>query len=235
MARAIIDLESIVLKAGNHDSIEEGMCVMEMVSYLANEPWSDHPACVSPVLGVFLRAWNDALDDDTRQKLKPYARRVIGTAGDGKDEARAWMCVDWLARIQAPAWLDLAGLSQHAGAVRALAAIASPEAAKAGQPALEAAGEAAGEAAREAAGEAAREAAWEAAREAAWEAAGEAAGEAAWEAAREAAWEAAGEAAREAAWGAAGEAAGEAAWARLAPTVIALQISAFTLLDRMVG
>ena len=131
----MIDIEKVVLSAGAHDPNDDGsLCVMELAAYIAGEPWSDHPACVSPVLAAFLRSWNDALDEATRQRLKPYAARVIGTAGDGKDESRAWMAVDWIARTQLPAWLDLAGLAEHAATVRAVIAITGPASARAAQP-----------------------------------------------------------------------------------------------------
>ena len=186
MKKLMIDIDSVVLKTGSHNRPEDGMCVMELAAYIAREPFSDHPVCVSPVLATFLRSWNDALDDETRQKLKPYAERVIGTAGDGKDEQRAWMCVDWLARTQLPVWLDLAGLHEHAAATRALIAICDTESAKSAQPTIDAA----------------------------------------WAAARAAAGDAARAAAR--------AAAGAAARAELAPTVTALQASAFQLLDRLI-
>src|SRR5215469_10789169 len=134
-----IDIESVVLSVGSHASAEDGMCVMEMVSYIAGETWSDSPACASPVISSFLRSWNDSLDDETRQRLRSYARRVTGTANDGKDEQRAWMCVDWLARTQLPLWLDLAGLSEHAAACRALTAISSTDTSQHAQPILNAA------------------------------------------------------------------------------------------------
>ena len=165
----VIDIAKVVLSSGAHDRPNGAFeaCVMELSSYLAGEPWSDHPACVSPVLGEFLRSWNDSLDNKTRQKLKPYAARVIGTSGDGKDDQRAWMAVDWLARIHLPVWLDTAGLSDHAAAVRALIALDGADAAKAAQPTLAAARDAARDAAWAAARDAARDAAWAAAREAA--------------------------------------------------------------------
>ena len=72
------------------------MCVQEYASYLAGEPHSDHPECVSPVLSRFMIQWNDALDDETRQRLRPYAVRQLGTAGDGQDEVRSYMALDWL-------------------------------------------------------------------------------------------------------------------------------------------
>jgi len=165
-----INIENLVLSSGAHSPGDGEACVMELVSYIAREPWSDHPACVSPVLGAFLRSWNDSLDDETRQKLKPYAQRVIGTSGDGKDEQRAWMAVDWLARTQLPVWLDLAGLSEHAAATRAVIAISDTASANAAQPTLNAARDAA----RDAAWAAAWDAAWAAAWAAAWTAAGDA-------------------------------------------------------------
>lgn len=44
-----IDLDTIVLERGAHASIEDGGCIMEWTAYLAGEPHSDHPACVSGV------------------------------------------------------------------------------------------------------------------------------------------------------------------------------------------
>lgn len=59
-----VDLDTIELKAGQHSSIDDGACLLEVVSYVAGEPWSDHPECVCPVLGAFGREWN--VDDEAR-------------------------------------------------------------------------------------------------------------------------------------------------------------------------
>jgi hypothetical protein len=136
---------------------------MEWVAYIAGEEHSDHPVCVDPVLGAFGRSWNDALDDVTRQRLRPYLARMIGTAGDGRSLERSWMCFDWLVRVHTPAWLDLAGLDGHARALRSLAAITDAASCDAAMPTVRAA--------RAAAGDAAGDAAWAAARAAAWDAA----------------------------------------------------------------
>jgi hypothetical protein len=207
------------LDKGPHASREAGMCAMEWVAYLANEPHTDQPVCVSPVLKSFCIAFNDALPDDQRQRLRPYLARCIGTAGDGLDERRAWMATDWIVTVYAPAWLDLAGLHDHAQNLRALA-ITNATAAKAALPAIREARKAMS-AAWAAAGDAASSAAWVAA----WAAARAAARAAAWVAAGDAASAAARVAARSAARAAAGDA--------LAPTVTQLQDSAFDLLDRM--
>jgi hypothetical protein len=232
--------ETIRLSCGGHKSLEDGVCVMELSSYLAHEPWSDTPKCVSPVLGAFLRSWNDALDDETRQLLKPYAAKVLKTAGSPEaDLKRAWMATDWLAREFAPAWLRAAGLKKHAEALENLVALVDDRTARVAQSKLSAAWDAAGDAARSAARSAAwnaaRDAAWNAARSAARSAAWDAAGDAARSAARSAAWDAAWNAARDAAWNAARSAAWDAAGNALAPTVKILQASAFKLLDRMIA
>ena len=68
---------------GTHATPEDGRCAMEWVSYLAGEPHSDHPACVSPVLRAFCMTLNDSLEDTPRQRLRPYLARTIGTSDDG--------------------------------------------------------------------------------------------------------------------------------------------------------
>src|ERR1700744_4355201 len=95
------------LSAGGHRNFEEGACALELVSYVAGEPWSDHPECVCPVLGAFFRAWNDGLPDDKRAAiLRPFLPRLIGTnKGTALSERRALMAADWLVRVHTPAWL----------------------------------------------------------------------------------------------------------------------------------
>jgi hypothetical protein len=77
-----------MLAYGTHAKPDDGRCAMEWVSYLAGEPHSDQPACVSPVLRAFCTTLNDHLEDGPRQRLRPYLVRTIGTADDGLDEAR---------------------------------------------------------------------------------------------------------------------------------------------------
>ena len=48
---------------------------------IGGERFSDRPDCVCPVIGSFLRSWNDAVGYADRQRLEPYASRVVGTAG----------------------------------------------------------------------------------------------------------------------------------------------------------
>ncbi|HEY1596931.1 MAG TPA: hypothetical protein VGF74_16155, partial [Thermoleophilaceae bacterium] len=73
-------------------------CVMELASMLAVEPFSDHPGSVCPVIGAFLRAYNDGLPDDRRQDLFEYAARIVGSkSGRRVRRARARRCLTWFA------------------------------------------------------------------------------------------------------------------------------------------
>ena len=144
-----VDLDTIKLMAGVH-APNGTFCAMELAAYIAEEPWSDHPQCVSPVIAAFMRSWNDALDDDSRQMLKPYVLKSINTRRTEDDEiCRAWMATDWLARECAPAFLRLAGLTTHAEALEKLVALSGEREAVAAQPLLNAARAAACDAARD--------------------------------------------------------------------------------------
>jgi hypothetical protein len=102
------------LAYGTHPNPQDGRCAMEWVSHLAGERHSDQPMCVSPIVRALCVALNDGLDCTARQRLRPYLTRTIGTAGDGLDERRAWMALDWLIREYAPTWLRRAGLDEAA-------------------------------------------------------------------------------------------------------------------------
>jgi hypothetical protein len=91
-----VSYQTIKLSRGKHASPEDGACVMELASMLAGESFSDHPASVCPVIGSFLRAYNDALDDDRRQDLYAYAAKVVGSTGSADlARARTERLIDW--------------------------------------------------------------------------------------------------------------------------------------------
>jgi hypothetical protein len=87
--------QTIRLSRGRHSSPGEGTCVMELASMLAHERFSDHPQSVCPVIGEFLRTYNDAVDDERRQALYAYAAAAVGTRGTRADERRrARLCAE---------------------------------------------------------------------------------------------------------------------------------------------
>ena len=132
-------LDALQLTRGTHGDPEGGLCLMEAVAFFAGERHSDHPECVSPVLGAWGREINDATPTDRRQELKAFIPEMVGTAGDGRDEVRAFMCADFAVRVMAPMALDSAGLSEQAEWLRELPEIVDKETAAAAYRAADAA------------------------------------------------------------------------------------------------
>src|SRR5436190_17810758 len=70
---------------------------------LAEEPFTDEPHCVCPVIAEFLRTYNDQVDDARRQDLFAYAALVIDTRDNTRSERRrANMCLDWWLAASSP-------------------------------------------------------------------------------------------------------------------------------------
>ncbi len=238
------------LAHGPHATPEDGRCAMEWVSYLAGEPHSDQPACVSPALRAFCVALNDGLDKNARQRLRPYLARTIGTTHDGLDEERSWMAMDWLIRVYAPAWLGLAGVTEAARRLALLAPVQGvgdlagalgtlEQARRDARAALRAArrGSHVAPVFQAAAARSARKAAWGSGQAAVWAVERIPVGGAAGESAREQVRAAAGDGAAAASCQARGRggrtSSRTAARGALITTGAALQESAFALLDRM--
>jgi hypothetical protein len=251
------------LSRGSHDCFEAGVCAMEAVAYIAHEPLSDAPNCASPVIGAFIRAWNDALSQDDRDALiLPLVPRLVGTSGsEALENRRAALAADWLVRVHAPAWLRLAGLTTQAQALVNLPEIvdfantarlygpleAAQKHAAAARGAIRDAGwdvdwDAALDTAKASACAIARAANWVAAADVHWAIAANAAWVTAWAAAETVAAEAVKDqlepvvwaAANAANWAAAKTAANEAIKAKLEPTQLELQNSALALVERMI-
>jgi hypothetical protein len=142
---------------------------------------------------------------DARPRLEAMRTRLGHIDALDTDDRRAWSCVDWLIRVHAPAWLDLAGLGRRARALRRLPELTGPNVARESMDALAAAR-------RDAAATAAREAAWDASWADRWQGATSAAHEAAWAAAAGPPWQAARDGARFADWDAVRRALGDAPW-----------------------
>ena len=98
-------LRAIKLRFGTHESLETGACVLEAASYVAGENFSDEPDCVCPVIGAFVRAWNDALPDDatrTRLLLPLIPRLIRSRSTPAVESRRSWLALDWLQRAPHP-------------------------------------------------------------------------------------------------------------------------------------
>src|SRR3954464_15922454 len=86
LQRAFDRVELVSGSIGNRG--EGRMCLMSLVAFLAGEHHSDSPGCASPLIQTFAVLVNDHMPRAARQRLKPFAPRIIGT-DDGLDGARA--------------------------------------------------------------------------------------------------------------------------------------------------
>ncbi|NIJ11027.1 hypothetical protein FHU38_001371 [Saccharomonospora amisosensis] len=102
-----VDLGRIVLSKGANPTRTYRLCLQEAVAWFADEPHSDRPRCVSPVLSQVGRVLGDRLPDGKRQRLKDFVPALVDTVDDGRDDDRSRLAVDWLVREYAPAWLRL--------------------------------------------------------------------------------------------------------------------------------
>ena len=107
------------LSAGSHDAEHGEACVMEYVSLLAGEQWSDRPDCTHPLLAHEARTTNDLLRDSDRARLVPLIGRLFGTTDDSP-ELRA--------RLRLTQARQVVALLEPAARPRALAAVERAEA-----------------------------------------------------------------------------------------------------------
>jgi hypothetical protein len=84
------DYATIALSPGQHagPTPAHGACVMEFVSYVAGERWSDRPKCVCLPIRRFTMALNDCGPQSLRDALLARAPRLI----EGKCERRLTQC-----------------------------------------------------------------------------------------------------------------------------------------------
>ncbi|WP_182111854.1 hypothetical protein [Actinotalea sp. JY-7876] len=72
-----------LLAAGRHRRPSQGACLMELVSVLAGERWSDAPPCTYPLLARLARLVNDATSDEARPRLALLAPSLVGLRPPG--------------------------------------------------------------------------------------------------------------------------------------------------------
>jgi len=70
-----------VLSCGKHNDPRDGACLMEYVSVLAGEKFTDRPVCADPLLAHLARMINDATSAPGRPALGRLAADIVGTSG----------------------------------------------------------------------------------------------------------------------------------------------------------
>lgn len=70
-----------ILDDGAHSDPKDGACVMEYVSFISGQYWTDRPDGVHPMLAEFARDTNDRLEYKDRQQLLGLIPRLMHTDG----------------------------------------------------------------------------------------------------------------------------------------------------------
>lgn len=78
------------LAHGNHCASEGKACVMEYISVLAGEEFSDLPECTSRQLALAAQELNDLLRDEDRHLLVPFIGRLMAAKEDTPEIDRAF-------------------------------------------------------------------------------------------------------------------------------------------------
>ena len=85
------------------------VCLVQAADWLAGgDGTNDHPECVSAKIAAYCIRLNDSgLFADHRDMLKPYAAKIVGTAGPSgaRELKRAYVFADYAVRVFAPIWL----------------------------------------------------------------------------------------------------------------------------------
>lgn len=81
------------LAKGSHKPGQGSACLMELISIMEGEDFSDHPQCVDSVLCSAGMHVNDGMDDSVRNSLLRLAPMFVGTNDPGM-------------RLRSPVWVD---------------------------------------------------------------------------------------------------------------------------------
>jgi hypothetical protein len=65
------------LRAGKHQHPDDGVCLMEYVSMLSGDRFTDAPRCTDPLLAELARLVNDTIGEQARASLIGVAPRLV--------------------------------------------------------------------------------------------------------------------------------------------------------------
>lgn len=118
-------------------SRSDGFGSLELITWLTGQEPADASDHVSGTLQWIVRSidvawgWGWPRADGALQELKPLLVDMIGTANDGKEEARGFLALDWLVRTFMPHWLTEARVWEARGLAEKIAPIVDAASAQA--------------------------------------------------------------------------------------------------------
>jgi hypothetical protein len=126
--------DPVRLHPGRHTAASGQLCLLEAAAVLAGEPLTDHPRRVSPIVSTLGIRLNDLATHRQRQTLTRFLPDLVGTADDGKEDARRWVALDFSVRTVWPRCVDRFGMREEAAVLRGLAPITGEPAYSAARP-----------------------------------------------------------------------------------------------------
>ena len=102
-----IDLDTITLTEGGHETRGSELCVGEAAAWYAGQPHSDQPITMSPEIGALLRGLSvDITDDATRTRLlRPLVPLLAySAASPDVERRRRYRALTWLVQAYVPLW-----------------------------------------------------------------------------------------------------------------------------------
>lgn len=104
-----------VLDAGKHTAPERGACLMEYVSVLGGQRFTDRPACTPKPVAVVARRVNDAVTDHARSRLALWAPELVAMGrGHGPLDDTVVLCCTTAGLVVAPHECHLVVLRERA-------------------------------------------------------------------------------------------------------------------------
>lgn len=116
-----VTLDVADLAVGDHSECRDGYCLRaDIASAVGDDPAVYQDQCVSAVLRTIVCELAQVWDQTpARVLLDQVLGELVGT-GDTRDDERAYLVTNWLARDVVPMWLDVAGLAEVAQRLRSL-------------------------------------------------------------------------------------------------------------------
>jgi hypothetical protein len=122
------DLPKVKLTRGSHSLPAHGLCLMELVAWIAGERHSGHPNCACPALSAYGRALNDLIPGEWRDELLlPIAPMLIGTVDHVGQHKRVEHLVMTLIREILPSQLTTPAVAGYVDPCKSAASLAEAQ------------------------------------------------------------------------------------------------------------
>lgn len=101
-----------VLSYGAHSGPKEGACIMEMVSFMSGDEWTDVPKCSNRFISRVAQTVNDALSDGDLGMIFRDFHRLFNTTDVTEEEMEYEFCKYISERVDSDAVLLYSGETQ---------------------------------------------------------------------------------------------------------------------------